>query len=34
MINTFFHKFETKEQEAIVLIRDCIGAGYNNTGDF
>lgn len=34
IFDTFYHKYEAKEQEAIVLIRDCIGAGYNNTGDF
>ena len=34
MFEEFYEKYEPQEQEAIVLIRNCLGAGYNSSGDF
>ena len=34
MFEAFYEKYATEEQEAVVLIRNCIGGGYNNKGDF
>lgn len=34
MFEEFYQKYVPEEQEVIVLIRNCIGAGYNNSGNF
>ena len=32
MFEQFYEKYDTEEQEVIVLIQHCLGAGYNNGG--
>lgn len=34
MFEAFYEKYAPEEQEVVVLIRNCIGGGYNNKGDF
>lgn len=34
MFEAFYEKYAPEEQEVVALIRNCIGAGYNNKGDF
>lgn len=34
MFEAFYEKYAPEEQEVVALIRNCIGGGYNNKGDF
>ena len=34
MFEEFYQKYAPEEREMIVLIRNCIGAGYHSSGDF
>lgn len=34
MFEAFYRLYAPEEREAIVLIQHCLGAGYNNSGDF
>ena len=34
MFEEFYEMYETEEQEVVALIRNCIGGGYNNKGNF
>lgn len=34
MFEEFYEMYEPEEQEVVALIRNCIGGGYNNKGDF
>ena len=34
MFEEFYEMYEPEEQEVVALIRNCIGSGYNNKGDF
>ena len=34
MFEAFYEKYAPEEQEVVVLIRNCIGGGYNNKGAF
>ena len=34
MFEAFYEKYALEEHEVVVLIRNCIGGGYNNKGDF
>ena len=34
MFEKFYEMYEPEEQEVVALIRNCIGGGYNNKGNF